>query len=153
MNKSSEITTRKKHRSKFWPTHRYTKLFLTAVFIGLLALGFAVTMTILNPTQRIDRNSYQVVYMTNGQLYFGKLQNVSGEFLQLKSPYIEKILQVDTANDTSKDAPKTTLIKATDQLYGPEDSIALKSSQVLYWQNLREDSKVTSVINEQLTKQ
>ena len=112
---------------------------LTAVVIvigALLAVNY-----LLPHGQRINGNGYQVVYMTSGQAYFGKLQNTEGDYLVLKSPYTAQDVKAD-----EKTPAQTTLLKVSQQTYGPEDVMSLKSSQVLFWQNLRSDSKVTKAI-------
>ena len=115
---------------------------------GLLVVAVAALVTLIvlqsRPLQAIDTDKYQVVYLTNGQAYFGKLQNIHGDFLVMKSAYIPQ--SVNNSDTSAAESSQTTLLRVTDQLYGPEDSIAIKSSQVAFWQNLRDDSKVTQAI-------
>jgi len=113
--------------------------------LALVLLIALVTMLVMKsqPAQTIDTSKFQVVYLTNGQAYFGKLQNTTGEFLVIKSPYIAQSVSAD---DKTVDSTQATLLKVTSQVYGPEDSIAIKSSQVTFWQNLRDDSKVSTAI-------
>jgi len=107
----------------------------------VIAIGVWAFLGWLN-TQRIDSSKYQVVYLANGQAYFGKLQNTDGDFLVMKSPYTAQ----STSSDDKTAAAQTTLVKVSSQVYGPEESIAIKASQVAFWQNLRDDSKVTTAI-------
>ncbi|HRJ06706.1 MAG TPA: hypothetical protein PK096_01900 [Candidatus Saccharibacteria bacterium] len=115
-------------------------LILTAVIV---VIGGALALFLLPKGERINTDGYQVVYMATGQNFFGKLQNTSGEYLVLKSPY--------TAQDVEagKEQAQTTLLKVSQQAYGPEDTLSLKSDQVLFWQNLRNDSKVVQAIRNQ----
>jgi len=127
---------------------RKSRLIKLGALMGGLALVLAialVTMLVMKsqPAQAIDTSKYQVVYLTNGQAYFGKLQNTSGDFLVIKSPYIAQSVSAD---DKTAAATQATLLKVTSQVYGPEDSIAIKASQVTFWQNLRSDSKVSTAI-------
>lgn len=117
--------------------------------LALILLVALVTTLVIKsqPLQQVDSGKYQVVYLTNGQAYFGKLQNTTGDYLIMKSPYIAQ--SVDTTDKTTASgtsATQTTILKVTDQVYGPENSIAIKSSQVSFWQNLRDDSKVSQAI-------
>ena len=127
----------------------FAKFRVPLLAVALVLIVAFVTILIMKavPAQQIDAGKYQVVYMTNGQAYFGKLQNTGGDFLVMKSPYIAQ--SVASGDDESSDSTQTTLLKVTDQVYGPEDSIAIKSSQVAFWQNLRDDSKVTKAIDSQ----
>jgi flagellar basal body-associated protein FliL len=112
------------------------------VLVAIIAIGVWSFLGWLN-TQRIDTSKYQVVYLANGQAYFGKLQNTDGDYLVMKNPYIAQNA-TDSAGKT--DTSQTTLLKVSDQVYGPDDSIAIHASQVTFWQNLRDDSKVTQAI-------
>lgn len=111
---------------------------LIVVFVGaLLAITF-----LLPKGERIDSDSYQVVYTTSGQAYFGKLKNTSGEYLVLDTPYTAQ----DVKGEGENAQTSTTLLKVSQQQYGPTDVMSIKSEQVLFWQNLRDDSKVAEAI-------
>lgn len=116
--------------------------------VAFVIIAAAVTVVILRsqPLQQIDPDKYQVIYLTNGQMYFGKLKNASGDFLVMTNPYTPQS-STSTSTDNSSSTSAGTLLKVSDQLYGPEDSIAIKSSQVAFWQNLRNNSKVTQAIS------
>lgn len=123
---------------------------LSDIMVGIaLVLGIAlITILIMKSQsmQQINTGKYQVVYLTNGQAYFGKLQNINGDYLVMKTPYTAQSV-TPASTDTTKTADtQTTLLKVSAQVYGPEDSIAIKSSQVAFWQNLRDDSKVSQAI-------
>ena len=121
--------------------YRYITAGIALVFVVALVTVFIMKA---QPLQAIDGSKYQVVYLTNGQAYFGKLQNTDGDFLVMKTPYIAQ--SVASSDEKSADTTQTTLLKVTDQVYGPDDSIAIKSDQVAFWQNLRDDSKVAQAI-------
>lgn len=128
------------------PKSLYKKPGALVITLAVILLGVVLTVTFLLPKgQRIDTSGYQVVYMASGQSYFGKLQNTSGEYLVLRQPYSAQNVAVDSDNE-KQSGEQTSLLKVSDQLYGPEDVISLKSDQVLFWQNLRSDSKVTQAI-------
>ena len=92
--------------------------------------------------QTVARDQYQVVYLLTGQVYFGKLQNTSGQYLTLKHVYMLQNQQADAA-----DAQNTSnILQVSRQVYGPEDSMAIRADQVQFWQNLRSDSKVVKAI-------
>jgi hypothetical protein len=92
--------------------------------------------------QTVMGDRYQVVYLLTGQIYFGKLQNTSGEYLTLKNVYTleAKAADAENADNTSN------ILQVSKQVYGPEDSMAIRADQVQFWQNLRGDSKVAQAI-------
>ena len=124
---------------------------LRPTLLMLLPLAGVVIIVILllpvlsqQRSQKIDPTKYQVVSLVTGQVYFGKLQNSTGEYLTLTSPFTERAAPVEKADSATPS--QTILIKVHDQTYGPDDSIAVRADQVIFWQNLRDDSKVTQAI-------
>ncbi len=122
---------------------RLPKLVVLPVVVVVLAGFVAAWLWLLPQGQRIDSSVYQAVYLTNGQAYFGKLKGTSGEYVTLESPYTVQEVQAENGKDAQG---QTTLLKVRDQVYGPDDSIALRSENILFWQNLRSDSKVQQAI-------
>jgi len=144
------ITSLKRGFAKLKSSKSNLILAVTALVVSVVGVVWLMQQLYQANLQRIDTSKYQVVYLVNGQAYFGKLQNTSGDFLVLKSPYIAQSVENTDKNSTSGvGATQTTILKVTDQVYGPDDSIAIKSSQVAFWQNLRDDSKVTKAVNSQ----
>lgn len=132
-------TTKKTHPRAFFKRPGSLLLMLGLAIVG----GVLAALLVLPKGERIDSDGYQVVYMTSGQAYFGKLKNTSGDYLVLDTPY--------TAQDVKPEGDEnvqtsTTLVKVSQQQYGPTDVMSLKADQVLFWQNLRDDSKVTEAI-------
>ena len=120
---------------------------IAALLFGAV-LGYAVLQNIRPTGQKIDRDGYQAVYTTSGQLFFGKLQNSEGNFLVLKTPYTAQDVaptDADPATPEEADAA-TSLLPVSSQLYGPDESMAIRAEQVSFWQNLRDDSKVSQAI-------
>lgn len=127
----------KRTRMKLW--HK-----LVGGALLLLAVVAIYAWPLVFSPQSINTNGYQIVYLANNQAYFGKLQNTSGEYLYMKTPYTAQ--DVKQAADAKDAQSTTTLLKVRDQLYGPDDSIAIRADQVAFWQNLRDDSKVVQAI-------
>ena len=115
-------------------------LIVTALVV---ALGGFVALAYLVPQgERINGKGYQVVYLASGQAYFGKLQNTDGNYLVLDNAYTAS----DQTGTQDNAQSQTALVKVSEQVYGPEDSLSIKADQVVFWQNLRGDSKVVQAI-------
>lgn len=114
----------------------------------IVLLGAVLTSVVIMPRgERINSDGYQVVYMVSGQAYFGKLQNTDGTYLTLHNPYTaQNVTPQDATSDTASKQASTTLLKVSQQTYGPDEVISLSRDQVLFWQNLRQDSKVVKAI-------
>lgn len=104
----------------------------------------------------IQRNKYQAVFLTNGQVYFGKLANASGETVQLSDVYylqVQQDVQGESgdqaqAEENKDDQSQVSLAKLGSELHGPEDTMQINRDQVLFWENLTDDGKVVSAIKQ-----
>lgn len=115
-------------------------LIVTALVV---VVGAALALAFLVPKgERVDGSGYQVLYVATGQVYFGKLQNTTGDYVVMDQAYTTQD-QVSSQDNTSA---QTSIVKVSQQVYGPQDTISIKSDQVIFWQNLRADSKVVQAI-------
>jgi hypothetical protein len=111
---------------------------LIAVVVGVLVIVALVIGTLLfsksdNSTAssaKVDANAYQAIFLTNGQVYFGKLSDVNNGYVNIKDVYY---LQVQ-------------------QAVQPADAKA-SADQVLFWENLKGDSTVVKAITDYKKKQ
>lgn len=127
----------------------------SVIVVAVLAVSTVLVLsnvTKSNPTTSINKDDYQAVFLTNGQVYFGKLQNSTGEYLKLTNIYY---LQVDSDVQQAGNTAKTNaqdqnnnvqLIKLGNELHGPRDEMQLNNQQVLFWENLKPDSRVSEAI-------
>lgn len=120
-----------------------------AVLVAVLITAICVWWFVSRPTSQVNQDGYQIVYMTTGQAYFGKLVSTSGEFFVLENVYVTQAQDLpENASDQQKQATEanTSLIKVTNQVYGPDDQMQLRADNVLFWQNLSDASKVSEAI-------
>lgn len=128
-------------------------LSIILIFIVLAVAGWLVWSSAnKNGSTGIDAGKYQAVFLTNGQIYFGKLSAYNEESLKLTTGYYPQAKETDEAT-TSKTAAATTsggiqLIRLGDEVYGPENEIFISKDQVLHYENLKSDSKVSQLIDQ-----
>lgn len=119
--------------------------------IALIGVGAWFVMGKVGGAGLIDSGRYQAVFLSNGQVYFGKLK-VKGDYYVLTDIYY---LQSSTDTATSTDDPQDTatsdvkLIKLGTEVHGPEDEMVIARDQVLFFENLQEaeNSNVVKSIN------
>lgn len=100
--------------------------------------------------EKKNDNKYQAVFLTNGQVYFGKLKDDGGNYVKLTDIYY---LQAKDQNVQPKDAAAAdqsnlTLIKLGKELHAPADEMNISRQQVLFWENINDDGKVMQAIQE-----
>lgn len=100
----------------------------------------------------IDNKKYQAVFFTNGQVYFGKLAPLNETYLKLTDIFY---LQSQSTDEDGSDNPQNTaansqadvqLIKLGDEVHGPDDQMVISRDQVMFYENLKADGKVSQSI-------
>ncbi len=116
------------------------------------ALGWLAWSKIQAPVTAIDSSKYQVVFLTNGQFYFGKLEPMNDQYMKLTKVYYMQTEQSEqaTANNTDDATAENNykLIKLGNEIHGPEDAMMISNAQVLYYENLKPDGKVAQLIKQ-----
>jgi hypothetical protein len=125
---------------------------LRRIFVMLLVLIGIIVLILIARTQLfragistlfapgaaelIDRNAYQAVFLTNGATYFGKLQPQGDDWFLLTDIYY---LQT-----TDKGEPQ--LVKRGNEAQGPREPMVVARTQVLFIENMRDDSDIVNLI-------
>lgn len=102
---------------------------------------------------KINKNAYQAIFLTNGQVYFGKLEDITSEYVKLSDIYYLQVTQpqdngIQPADNQKQ--PQISLAKLGKELHGPEDQMFIARDQVLFWENLKDkdNSQVTKAIED-----
>jgi uncharacterized membrane protein len=130
---------------------------VTVLAVVALIVAVVIVMWFARPAggdTAIQRDKYQAVFLTNGQVYFGKLAN-SGDYMQLSDVYYLQVQQdvqgatEEQSEEVAKDKEsQVSLAKLGSELHGPEDAMQINRDQVLFWENLTDNSKVVSAIKQ-----
>ena len=116
---------------------------IVLIILLLLArqqLSRAGIATLFAPSalELIDGNSYQAVFLTGGQVYFGRLQQQGSLYFVLYDVFY---LSVPSDPDA-----QPQLIKRGSEIQAPVDPMIIPASQILYLENLRPDGQVATAI-------
>ena len=117
-----------------------------AVVVALAAVLLGAIIFLKHPAVK---SGYQAVFLSNGQVYFGHLKNI-----ETKNPtltdiyYIQSSQQNPQSGNNQTQQPQLSLVKLGNELHGPEDVMAIKSDQILFWENLKDDGKVVQAIHD-----
>jgi hypothetical protein len=99
-------------------------------------------------------SGYQAVFLSNGQVYFGKLSGTTASYATLNDIYY---LQVTTppATDASQlnqqqaqQQQQLSLVKLGQELHGPVDEMKINREQILFYEDIKEDGRVMQAIRE-----
>lgn len=123
----------------------------TALALGLLVLvGWFVYRS--STAANIDSSKYQAVFFTNGQVYFGKLQSVNSGYMKLTDIYYLQAQsnesESENPQETSSQSSDVQLIKLGNEVHGPEDEMIISKDQILFFENLKGNGKVSDSIKQ-----
>ena len=123
---------------------------VAAVVVVLLLLGGWFAWSNMTGDAGVKSGQYQAVFLTNGQVYFGKVSDTNGGYVKLSDIYylqVQQSVQPTDAKSNSNNNSQVSLAKLGSELHGPEDTMYISRQQVLFWENLKNDSKVVQAIN------
>lgn len=146
------------HPGEKRPRRRRSKWLNIASIILLVAIvllvGSLVLLTSTSKTQSeasiVNTNKFQAVFLNGGQVYFGKIQAINNDYLTLDNIYYLKVSGQSGAdtNQTTENPQDVSLARLGCELHGPEDKMIISKSQVMFWENLKDDGQVTKAISE-----
>ena len=117
-----------------------TAVLLLAAFAGVFAVQRRK-----NEAVKFD-TPYQAVLLTNGSVYFGKLENYG-----TKSPLLRDVYYVQTSVNQETKQATNVLVKRGKELHGP-DRMYLSANQIVFVEPVGAESKVAQLIAESKAK-
>lgn len=130
-------------------------IIFVAIIFGIIFIGQVIFKKNKNTSVAVvDSSKYQAVFLSNGQTYFGKVNNPEAVYVSLSDVYYlvqSQPLQSQSDsqnNNQDQSKPEYTLVKLGKELHGPT-SMSINKDQILFIENLANDSKVVTAINGQ----
>lgn len=134
---------KKSKKKRKWPLFLIGVIILVVVLVG----GYFAKQAI-SPSP-INKDKFQAVFLTNGQVYFGRLTRGHGYYKLSDVYYLQNKTGEDTnASDQLGSNTDVELIKLGNEVHGPEDVMIIESSQVLFFENLKNDGNVVKTIQQ-----
>lgn len=117
------------------------------VTIPVLLIALAATAAwYVSRFPRPNPTTYQAVFLTNGQAYFGRLHSLSPGYVRLDDVYY--LIANPQPNDTAEAerARKSQLVKLGSEVHEPVPVMYIPKRQILFWENLKADSRLVQGI-------
>jgi hypothetical protein len=145
------VATAPKKQKRTFPNGHWILPFAAGIIISLAVIMGALAIQHKqggSASEDIDTTKYQAVFMTNGQVYFGKLSDPTRSYAKLTDVYYLQVQQsVQPATDENESS-QVSLTKLGSELHGPTDKMHISRDQILFWENLKDDSTVVKAIKE-----
>ena len=116
--------------------------------------GKAKTVAKPEAKEKVGSSGYSAVFLTNNQVYFGKLSDAGSGYPKLTDVYylrVQRPLQPPPATEEAQ--PDVQLVKLGNELHGPVDEIRFNREQILYIEDLKDDSRIVQAIKEFKSRQ
>lgn len=133
-----------------------TKLFKFGAVALLLAVTALIVLVLIYAVRQstnkgeagaINKKQMQAVFLNGGQVYFGHITNLNDRYLQMADIYYLRVnQQVQPNQSTQTAANDISLVKLGCELHGPQDSMVVNQSQVIFWENLKDDGQVAKAV-------
>lgn len=114
-----------------------------AALVIVIALGVMFKQGVFSKASE----GYQAVFLSNGQVYFGKAQ-AAGDSVVVKDIYYLQVSQqqIQPAPEGQTQQPQVQLVKLGNEIHGPKDEMKINKDHVLFIEDLKEDGKVVKAI-------
>lgn len=116
-------------------------VFWTIGAITAFLLFGVLNLNLLGNFPGVEKDAWQAVFLENGQVYFGKLTEHDQNFVSLSSVYYLR-----ETKDVEEESANLDLIKLGGEVHGPEDEMIISKSAILYFENMKETSRVVQSI-------
>lgn len=127
---------------------------LVAVAVGVLVVALLIGIAVFRGStivsQAPNKDRQQAIFLTNGQVYFGKLSGLGSAYVTISDVYQ---VQQQAAGASPSPAPGgLSLVARTSALHGPEPQMSVASDQILFYEDLKDDSEVAKLIKQDQEK-
>lgn len=120
--------------------------------VTALIIAVAVKIFIAEPNKEqsyVNEGRLQAVFLNNGQVYFGNINEINNDFIKLSNIYYLRVnQQVQPGRQQTSAQNGVSLVKLGCELHGPEDSMIINRSEITFWENLKEDGQVAKAVAE-----
>ncbi|MDB5181327.1 MAG: hypothetical protein JWP13_90 [Candidatus Saccharibacteria bacterium] len=148
-NSSASSSTSSSNNKRNWSKwlERGSLLLLVSVAVIILAIAGLTYFSGNAEEKAVKDDKFQAVFLNNGQVYFGNIKDLNGKYINLNNIYY---LQTSGANGqaaaATTDSSNVSLVKLGCELHAPYDQMVINRDQVIFWENLKDDSQVAKAI-------
>ncbi len=97
-------------------------------------------------------SGYQSIFLTNGQVYFGKLSGTTASYATLNDVYYLQVtsppLQGSQEGQAQQPQQQLSLVKLGKELHGPVDEMKINREHILFYEDMKDDGQVMKAIRE-----
>lgn len=127
---------------------------LSFILLVVLVLVFAYFF-IFNKEEKVVENpsteeKWYMIKLSDNSVYYGQISDVSADPIVIRNVYYnyDQLKPVDNTDEEPKETNSLRLVKRGKESHGPDGTMSMVRSQVLFMEPLKQDSKVLQAIIE-----
>lgn len=127
----------------------YNKKIFLIIIAGLLLVALIGGWYFWQKKHNLADLHYSAVFLSNNQVYFGKIISYNKNFIELVDIYYLQMKEpLQNSGGNAASSADLTLIKLGQELHGPTDKMVIPVNSVYFTEDLKHDSKVVRAIKE-----
>ncbi|HLD27866.1 MAG TPA: hypothetical protein VJB39_03370 [Patescibacteria group bacterium] len=129
-------------------------LIIVVILVGLYLVSRYTSWNVLNVNRGVSSSGWQAVFLSNGQVYFGKIAKKNSETVVLREVYYLQVTQqLQPTPEDQSPQQNLSLVKLGNELHGPRDEMRINRDHVIFTEDLKSDSRVVDAIIRYLEEQ
>jgi len=125
---------------------------LVLLIVGIIILIVIVVFLAVMFLSSSKETSWNAVFLTNGQTYFGNIVKENSEVVSLENVYYLQVQQAAPAAEGEQPQSQFSLVSIADELHSPENAMEITRAHILYIEKLKEESQVVKTIQQLLNR-
>ena len=114
------------------------------ILIALIIVIAAGSVYFFYARQGLSSDTYQAVFLTSGQVYFGKITKMNEHWVNLEDVYyLQRRVPIDNPNQIPTDL---NLVRLGSEIHGPENRMQINREHVLFIEQLSPNSQILGAI-------
>ena len=131
----------------------YKKISIILLLAIIIGSGYLFFHNKKNPGGRTavnqENSGWYSVKLSNGEVYYGQIADLGADPVVIENVYYNyDQLSADAGGGEKPDSGNLRLVKRGQEIHGPDGSLSVVRSQVVYMEPMKEDSKVLKAILE-----
>ena len=128
----------------------FKALYSVLLISGAILVVSIIIGTVFGPknteSELVKKDRYQAIFLTGGQVYFGRIDSMNGKYMRLTSIFYLRTspqVQPNGTDNTAAAAPE--LVPLGCELHRPQNEMQINRDQIIFWENLQDESNENTV--------
>jgi hypothetical protein len=125
-------------------------LIAAGVVVVLIAIALVIAALVRSTStsdalaSEVNANDYQAVFLSNSEVYFGKLTVPSGSFC-----FLQHVYRLTSVPSAKRGQPtRLQLVKLVNDIHNPLDKLIINRAQILYVENLNPSGSAAHLLQQ-----